>query len=49
MQVPRDIKEIIKLAVIQAQKRNGLFKSMMFHRINVAKASADPLSGTLLE
>lgn len=45
IKVPRDIKEIIKLAVSQAQKRNGLVGSTTFHRINVAEASADPLSG----
>jgi hypothetical protein len=45
IKVPRDIKEIIKLAVSQAQKRNGLFGSTMFHRIDVSEASADPLSG----
>ena len=45
IKVPRDIKEIIKLAVSQAQKRNGLVGSTTFHCINVAEASADPLSG----
>lgn len=45
IKVPGDIKEIIKLAVSEAQKRNGLVGSTTFHRINVAEASADPLSG----
>uniref|UniRef100_A0A0D6R2Q9 Uncharacterized protein n=1 Tax=Araucaria cunninghamii TaxID=56994 RepID=A0A0D6R2Q9_ARACU len=43
--VPRDIKEIIKLAVSEAQRRNDLTGSTMFQRINVAEANADPLTG----
>lgn len=40
-----DFGEIITLAVSEAQKRRGLAKSTVFHRINIEAASSDPLNG----
>jgi hypothetical protein len=44
-QVSKEMGEIIRLAVSQAQRRRGLFTSTNFRRINVTESSTDPLCG----
>lgn len=44
-QVSKEMGEIIRLAVSQAQRRRGLFKSTSFRRINVSESTTDPLCG----
>ncbi|XP_024394530.1 protein EXECUTER 2, chloroplastic isoform X2 [Physcomitrium patens] len=45
VKVSKEMGEIIKLAVSQAQRRRGLFPSTNFRRINVSDSSTDPLCG----
>ena len=45
LQVSKEMGEIIRLAVSQAQRRRGLFTSTNFRRINVTQSSTDPLCG----
>ncbi|BBN03869.1 hypothetical protein MPTK1_3g00210 [Marchantia polymorpha subsp. ruderalis] len=45
VKVSKEMGEIIRLAVTQAQRRRGLSKSTSFRRINVSEAGSDPLSG----
>ncbi|KAL2635820.1 hypothetical protein R1flu_007299 [Riccia fluitans] len=45
VKVSKEMGEIIRLAVTQAQRRRGLAKSTSFRRINVSEAGSDPLSG----
>lgn len=47
-QVSKEIADIIRLAISQVQRRQGLFKCTSFSRINVSKSSTDPLSGLFL-
>jgi len=45
VKVSKEMGEIIRLAVSQAQRRRGLFTSTNFRRINVSESSTDPLCG----
>jgi hypothetical protein len=45
VKVSKEMGEIIRLAVSQAQRRRGLFTSTNFRRINVTESSTDPLCG----
>jgi hypothetical protein len=48
VKVSKEIADIIRLAISQVQRRQGLFKCTSFSRINVSKSSTDPLSGLSL-
>ncbi|XP_024401257.1 protein EXECUTER 2, chloroplastic isoform X3 [Physcomitrium patens] len=45
VKVSKEMSEIIRVAVSQAQRRRGLFTSTNFRRINVLESSTDPLCG----
>ncbi|ERN06645.1 hypothetical protein AMTR_s00058p00181770 [Amborella trichopoda] len=43
--VSRNLREIVKYAIVQAQRRNILSPTTMFHRIKNGNESTDPLDG----